>query len=86
MSMDYFLISLVTFDTCNEPLGCIITMHIQAENCYVFKVISNCDITPTTMIWVKVFKNEPRKVCGRQLLKKLTQYSLLRQTMSLQIF
>ena len=31
-------------------------------------------------IWVKVFKNGPCKICGRQVLKKLKWYGLLRQT------
>ena len=30
--------------------------------------------------WVKVFKNGPSKICGRQLLKDLKWYGLLRQT------
>ena len=34
----------------------------------------------------KVFKNGPSKVCGRQPLKNLKQYSLVSQTISLQIF
>ena len=37
-------------------------------------------------IWVKVFKNGPSKSCGRQLLKNLKWYGLLRQTISLQNF
>ena len=36
--------------------------------------------------WVKVFKNEPSKVCGRQLLKNLRWCSLPKQTISLQTF
>ena len=39
-----------------------------------------------TMIWVKVFKNGPSKICGRQPLKKLKSHGLLRQTISLQFF
>ena len=38
------------------------------------------------MIWVQVFKNGPSKICGRQRLKSLKGYSLLKQTISLQIF
>ena len=37
-------------------------------------------------IWDKVFKNWPSKICGRQPLKNLKWYSLLRQTISLKIF
>ena len=33
-------------------------------------------------IWVKVFKNGPNKICGRQPLKNLKWYGLLRQTIS----
>ena len=36
--------------------------------------------------WVKVFKNGPSKICGRQPLKNLKGYGLLKQTISLQIF
>ena len=36
--------------------------------------------------WVKVFKNGPKKICGRQSLKTLKRYGLLRQAISLQIF
>ena len=31
-------------------------------------------------VWDKVFKNEPSKLCGRQLLKNLKWYGLLKQT------
>ena len=41
----------------------------------------------TKNIWVKVFKNGPIKIFGRErLLKNLKRYDLLRQTMPLQIF
>ena len=36
--------------------------------------------------WVKVFKNGPGKICGRQSLKYLKWYGLPKQTISLQIF
>ena len=36
--------------------------------------------------WDKAFKNGPSKICGRQPLKKLKGYVLLKQTISLQIF
>ena len=35
-------------------------------------------------IWDKVFKNGPSKICGRQPLKNLKVYGLLKQTISLQ--
>ena len=36
-------------------------------------------------IWDKVFKDGPSKICGRQPLKNLKGYGLLKQTISLQI-
>ena len=39
-----------------------------------------------TNIWLKVFKNGPSKICGRQLLKNLKWYGLLTQNISLQNF
>ena len=36
--------------------------------------------------WDKVFKGGPSKICGRQPLKNLKGYGLLKQTISLQIF
>ena len=38
------------------------------------------------VIWDKVFKNGPSKICGRQPLKNLKRHGLLKQTKSLQIF
>ena len=37
-------------------------------------------------MWVKVFKTGPIKICGRQPLKNLKRYGLLRQTILCQIF
>ena len=37
-------------------------------------------------IWVKLFKNGPGKICGRQSLKNSKWYGLPKQTMSLHIF
>ena len=34
----------------------------------------------------KVFKNVPSKICGRQSLKKLKRYGLLKETISIQFF
>ena len=36
--------------------------------------------------WVKVFKNGPSKMFGRESLKNLKWYDLLRKTLSFQIF
>ena len=36
--------------------------------------------------WGKVFKNGPSEICGRQPLKNLKWYGLLKQTIPLQIF
>ena len=38
------------------------------------------------VIWVKVFKNGPRKICGRQPLKTLKWYGLPVDHIPLQIF
>ena len=38
------------------------------------------------IIWDKVFKSGPSKVCGRKPLKNLKGYGLLKQTISLQVF
>ena len=38
------------------------------------------------IIWEKVFKNGPSKICGRQPIKTLKGYGLLKQAISLQIF
>ena len=36
-------------------------------------------ITIITFIWDKIFKNGPIKICGRQPLKNLKEYGLLKQ-------
>ena len=38
------------------------------------------------LIWDKVFKNGPSKICERQPFKNLKAYGLLKQTISLKIF
>ena len=43
-------------------------------------------VTIHTHIWDKVFKSALSKFCGRQLLKNLKEYGLLKQIISLQIF
>ena len=47
---------------------------------FVFRIFA------TNKIWEQVFKNGTSKTCGRQPLKKLKGYGLLKQTISLQIF
>ena len=37
-------------------------------------------------IWDKVLKNGPSKICGRESLKNLNGYGLLKQTISFQDF
>ena len=37
-------------------------------------------------IWEKVFKSAPSKICGREPLKNLKGYGLVKQAISLQIF
>ena len=43
-------------------------------------------LTNSCNIWDKVLKSGPSKICGRQSLKNLKGYGLLKQTISLQIF
>ena len=43
---------------------------LESEPCHIF--VHN--------VWEKVFKNGPSKICGRQLLKDLKEYGLLKQT------
>ena len=38
------------------------------------------------LIWDKVFKNGPSRICGRQPLKNFKRYGLRKETISLQIF
>ena len=37
-------------------------------------------------LWDKVLKNGPSEICGRQTLKNLKRYALLKQIISLEIF
>ena len=37
-------------------------------------------------IWDRVFKNGQSKICGRQALKNLKGYDLLKQSITLQLF
>ena len=48
--------------------------------------ISILFVTAGVLFEVKVFNNGPRKICGRQFLKNLKWYGLLRGTISVQIF
>ena len=51
------------------------------------KTVKMSEVVLTMIIkWVKIFKNGPSKICGRQSLKNLKRYGLLRQTISLQTF
>ena len=43
---------------------------LESEPCHIF--VHN--------VWEKVFKNGPSKICGRQLLKDLKEYGLLKLT------
>ena len=38
------------------------------------------------IIWDKVLKNGPNKICGRQPLKNMKWYGLLKQTYHLKLF
>ena len=52
--------------------------HIASKYNIIFVKIS-----PHLYTWDKVFKNGPNKFCGRQPLRNLKGYSLLKQTISL---
>ena len=43
-------------------------------------LVTNALLNELWTIWVKVFKNGPSKTCGRQPVKNLKGYGLLRQT------
>ena len=43
-------------------------------------------MTYCSFIWVKVSKNGPSKICGRQPFQNLKWYGLPKQTIPLQIF
>ena len=47
---------------------------------FSFRCSSHC--VWFSVIWSKVFKNGPSKICGRRTLKNLKVYGLLKQTMS----
>ena len=53
------------------------------SNTYIQIITGN---TSHDYIWDKVLKNGPSKTCVRRSLKNLKRYSLLKQTISLQIF
>ena len=57
------------------------------ENYYigVYEVSGIKKLVFVIKIWNKVFKSGPSKICGRQPLKNLKGYGLLKQTISLQI-
>ena len=48
--------------------------------------IKNISSISGTYKWDKAFKNGPSKICGRQPLKNLKSYGLLKQAISIQIF
>ena len=79
-ALNAWLLSTACFHFCHFPTGSVVQYN-PSKNILTF---------PKTFIQKyirdKVFKNGLRKVCGRQPLKNLKQYSLVSQTISLQIF
>ena len=68
--------------------GIKICCYSVSWRCNIWIAIPHCSLRvwSARITWVKVFKNGPSKICGRQPLKKLKWYYRLRQTISLQIF
>ena len=75
----------------------VMSLSFQSYGCKIVTVIypdieKHCDCNSSSLIgdltskWDKVFKNGPSKICGRQPLKHLKEYGLLKQTMLLQTF
>ena len=59
--------------------------HFTWVVCSVFYIFNIHKRNTPTDIWVKVFKNRPSKICGREPLKNLNWCGLLRQSISLQM-
>ena len=64
--------------------------HCSLKSCWYrnkcfwnIKVAAVFDFIQSYLIWDKVFKKGPNKVCGRQPLKNLKGYGLNKQTISL---
>ena len=49
----------------------------------VFGIVGNRISVSSHLIWDKVFKDGPSRICGRQSLKNLKGYGVLKQTISL---
>ena len=65
----------------------VIPQHLPSSGGCNFKICCKiCLVWLLCFIWDKVFKNRPSKIWGRQPLKYLKGYGLLKQTISLQNF
>ena len=62
------------------------TQSVAIPNSMVGNLYGSVEGEGKIVIWDKVFKNGPSKICGRQPFKKLKGYGLLKQTISLQTF
>ena len=67
----------------SSSLSPVLQWPVRNIHCLLVHVI---EYKPWANKWVKIFKNGPSKICGRQPLKNLKWYGLLRQTKSLQMF
>ena len=56
------------------------------QNIWEWLLLQITAVQSQRRIWDKVFKNRPSRICGRQPLKNLMGYALLKQTTLLQIF
>ena len=70
---------------CIETLLAKTVIMIASSFSYYQEIIKRGNLESLSKdLWVKVFKNGPSKICGRQPLKNLKWHGLLRQ-ISLQI-
>ena len=66
------LLNLLTFINTIIPVS---NSFGQQHSCYV-NFYGLQEYIDVYFVWVKVFKNEPSKICGRQPLKNLKWYGL----------
>ena len=84
-----FKLSCNNFHFFNQKLGFSEGTSLKHTVFKVFVKIYRSISTPDVMAgdnWDKVLKNGPSKICGKQPLKNLMGYGLLKGAMSLEIF
>ena len=91
-SSDYIhLISLLKVNFCRSFLILLWRWFRQTrtdkQKCKMIgNILDGYVITCHCIIWDKIFKNGPSKICGRQPLKNLKGYGCFEQNIPLQIF